>query len=114
MGLPRHKQYLYEDGVRVHFIVNWLAGDKYLQRLGKKCDNTGCLGQMSAENKNSAKGMFIEDYHNGHNTISDDSETSLSHALVRTTPQDVPEPSTFAIFALGIMGLVSRRLKKQS
>lgn len=27
---------------------------------------------------------------------------------------DVPEPSTLAIFALGIMGLVSRRFKKQS
>ncbi len=29
------------------------------------------------------------------------------------TVQDVPEPSTLAIFALGIMGLVSRRFKKQ-
>jgi hypothetical protein len=28
--------------------------------------------------------------------------------------QDVPEPSTVAIFALGIMGLASRRFKKQS
>ena len=27
---------------------------------------------------------------------------------------DVPEPSTFAIFALGMIGLVSRRFKKQS
>jgi hypothetical protein len=26
----------------------------------------------------------------------------------------VPEPSTFAIFALGIMGLISRQLKKVS
>jgi hypothetical protein len=29
-------------------------------------------------------------------------------------PTDVPEPSTLAIFALGIMGLASRRFKKQS
>ncbi|WP_310649977.1 PEP-CTERM sorting domain-containing protein [Colwellia sp. MB02u-14] len=27
---------------------------------------------------------------------------------------DVPEPSTLAIFALGMIGLVSRRFKKQS
>ena len=27
---------------------------------------------------------------------------------------DVPEPSTLAIFALGIMGLASRKFKKQS
>jgi hypothetical protein len=29
-------------------------------------------------------------------------------------PTDVPEPSTLAIFALGVMGLASRRFKKQS
>jgi hypothetical protein len=29
-------------------------------------------------------------------------------------PTDVPEPSTLAIFALGLMGLASRRFKKQS
>lgn len=31
-----------------------------------------------------------------------------------TDPGSIPEPSTLAIFALGIMGLASRRLKKQS
>jgi hypothetical protein len=31
-----------------------------------------------------------------------------------TITADVPEPSTLAIFALGIMGLASRRFKKQS
>ncbi|MEW6992546.1 PEP-CTERM sorting domain-containing protein [Colwelliaceae bacterium 6441] len=30
------------------------------------------------------------------------------------TPTDVPEPSTLAIFALGMIGLASRRFKKQS
>jgi hypothetical protein len=29
-------------------------------------------------------------------------------------PPTVPEPSTLAIFALGIVGLASRRFKKQS
>jgi len=30
------------------------------------------------------------------------------------TPSEIPEPSTLAIFALGLMGLASRRFKKQS
>jgi len=34
--------------------------------------------------------------------------------LVRGQVSDVPEPSTLAIFALGIIGLASRRFKKQS
>lgn len=33
---------------------------------------------------------------------------------IDTSSTSVPEPSTLAIFALGIMGLVSRRLKNQS
>ncbi|MDT0604452.1 PEP-CTERM sorting domain-containing protein [Thalassotalea castellviae] len=32
---------------------------------------------------------------------------------VNTVTRDVPEPSTLAIFALGIIGLTSRKLKKQ-
>jgi hypothetical protein len=36
----------------------------------------------------------------------------MNHALVRQV--DVPEPSTLAIFALGMIGLASRRFKKQS
>lgn len=39
----------------------------------------------------------------------DDASTSTGQPTT-----DVPEPSTFAIFALGMMGLVSRRLKKSS
>mgnify|MGYP005988501649 CR=1 FL=1 len=33
---------------------------------------------------------------------------------VKTSAADVPEPSTLAIFALGMIGLTSRRFKKQS
>jgi len=33
---------------------------------------------------------------------------------VNSVPLNVPEPSTLAVFALGIMGLASRRFKKQS
>jgi len=41
------------------------------------------------------------------------SVTSISSNVGLTT-SSVPEPSTLAIFALGIMGLASRRFKKQS
>lgn len=43
-----------------------------------------------------------------------DTEThpSIGIALVRASSQ-VPEPSTLTIFALGLMGLLSRRIKKQ-
>jgi len=33
--------------------------------------------------------------------------------IVKNDAQEVPEPSTFAIFTLGVMGLVLRRFKKQ-
>lgn len=38
----------------------------------------------------------------------------LDAVSFNVTTTDVPEPSTLAIFALGIMGLASRRFKKQS
>ncbi len=41
-------------------------------------------------------------------------ELGKAHALVRASSKSVPEPSTLAIFALGMIGLASRRLKKQS
>lgn len=46
-------------------------------------------------------------------TASGEAHRELSYALVRNTT-DVPEPSTLAILALGIMGLASRRFKKKS
>ena len=36
----------------------------------------------------------------------------IGHWLIKETPTDVPEPSTLAIFALGIIGLASRRFNK--
>ncbi len=44
---------------------------------------------------------------------SSDSLSSIGFMLVREA-QDVPEPSALAIFALGMMGLASRRFKKKS
>ncbi|MEY8199126.1 MAG: PEP-CTERM sorting domain-containing protein, partial [Colwellia sp.] len=38
----------------------------------------------------------------------------LHTGLINVPPSTVPEPSTLAIFALGMIGLASRRFKKQS
>jgi hypothetical protein len=43
--------------------------------------------------------------------VSMDESTNLG---VPSTITDVPEPSTLAIFALGLIGLASHRFKKQS
>jgi hypothetical protein len=45
---------------------------------------------------------------------SQDTWSSNMTFLAFRTIQDVPEPSTLAIFALGMIGLASRRYKKQS
>jgi len=42
----------------------------------------------------------------------DEGDTLISFNIIATTTS-VPEPTTFAIFALGIMGLAARRFKKQ-
>lgn len=44
---------------------------------------------------------------------SNESEAIISNNIRRINTISVPEPSTLAIFALGIMGLASRRFKKQ-
>jgi hypothetical protein len=53
--------------------------------------------------------------HDGVNSSPDSYSNSMSFLVYRDLNQvtDVPEPSTLAIFALGIMGLASRRFKKQ-
>ncbi|GLX84192.1 hypothetical protein tloyanaT_04440 [Thalassotalea loyana] len=41
-------------------------------------------------------------------------EVNLDNISLTSTTTDVPEPSTLAIFALGLMGLASRKFKKQA
>lgn len=43
--------------------------------------------------------------------VYNDNTLRIDNSILRTT--DVPEPSTLAIFALGIMGLASRKFKQQ-
>jgi hypothetical protein len=66
-------------------------------RLGYLHENSGLLAGIDSSNAA------------GQKTVN---AATLGSLLVRTA--DVPEPSTLAIFALGLMGLASRRFKKQS
>ena len=45
---------------------------------------------------------------------SDSNNIAIDNFSFSEVSQDVPEPSTLAIFALGMIGLASRRFKKQS
>lgn len=70
-------------------------------------NNLGLSGDSSAQY---TQGNLALRYINGN--FRDYSDWDL-HFVTHVEPQSVPEPSTLAIFALGIMGLASRRFKKQ-
>jgi hypothetical protein len=81
------------------------AGNIPNGRVSLGCINTvsnGCLGGFTAPS--------VQHLYNWAGL--DTSHNLVGSYLVRTT--DVPEPSTLAIFALGMIGLASRRFKKQS
>ena len=62
--------------------------------------------------------IYSRNFTNRDSTYSQNATSAWSMMLVRngsvSDVSSVPEPSTLAIFALGIMGLASRRFKKQS
>ena len=51
--------------------------------------------------------------HENRDYLRTDTNIRYSTMLVKTSSIDVPEPTTFAVFALGLMGLGIRRFKKQ-
>jgi hypothetical protein len=53
-------------------------------------------------------------YPNGQSFLYTWNKTSSNYDLTIDAPTSVPEPSTLASFALGLMGLASRRFKKKS
>lgn len=57
---------------------------------------------------NDTKFQFVQARHSGSNW---DNWAIDNVSLSNNASADIPEPSTFAIFALGMMGLVSRRVK---
>ncbi|MDO6446112.1 PEP-CTERM sorting domain-containing protein [Colwellia sp. 1_MG-2023] len=75
--------------------------------------NYGLFGARSDNNN-----IFSNYYPTVYGAGGDASQIGASYMLVRDVNKDVnvnvPEPSTLAIFALGIIGLASRRFKQQS
>ena len=71
-----------------------------------------CNGSSSIRFSNNSREMVMLTTEN----LAAAEQTNLAEAKLRTQNlivASVPEPSTLAIFTLGIMGLASRRLKKQ-
>jgi hypothetical protein len=80
-------------------------------------DDYGAVFVQSAVDTDYTGGSAYRD--NQTNGIFDINQPVSSHGFERIfhidlVAVDVPEPSTLAIFALGMIGLVSRRFKKQS
>ena len=82
------------------YLIGYIDGDSNYKYNGTQTQRSVQIG--------SGSNYFLRDDSWGYaNNVS---EHYLSTWLVRKN--DVPEPSTFAIFALSILGLASRRFKK--
>jgi len=82
-----------------------LFGSNNGSQVFGRIEGFGLIGAQS----NYVFGGYIPSYYGSINNTN----TREGVALVRNTIQ-VPEPATLAIFALGIIGLASRRFKKQA
>lgn len=84
--------------------MDWIGGTGSITDIDVTFDNiTGF---------NASKVTFGNDYIEV--AVGGLSMNTNSFISIELNPTSVPEPSTLAIFALGMMGLASRRFKKQS
>ncbi len=112
-------QWLWENFDPVDFAnhSNWYSrtGDLYIGTSNRCGASVSCRGHWRAGD-NSDYGWMTDVYGRTVTPTQTMSMTTghsgVSSVLVRAT--SVPEPSTLAIFALGMIGLASRRFKKQS
>jgi hypothetical protein len=78
-------------------------------------DPTTIIRQFSVLSATSAKLIFSElGIPSLGGSIIDNISLSFTPVQAQPLPEQVPEPSTLAIFALGMIGLASRQFKKQS
>jgi hypothetical protein len=77
--------------------------------VGWFADSTG---SMSTAVSNMSSGAYVYGRGTNYDTHKNRQNANWSTMLVKAA--NVPEPSTLAIFALGMMGLASRRFKKKS
>ncbi|WP_076418876.1 sulfatase [Colwellia sp. UCD-KL20] len=71
MGLLRHKQELYEDGVKVPLVINWPAGNKLLRKKGA-VRNELVSGLDIPTTSLALAGITAPDYYDGENLFSDE------------------------------------------
>jgi len=102
------------DGASFDFFLNiytdFVDWDDYSDSLSLKISSDGNAFMYLPENENFEQTdlRFAIINNNDDSAVADYGFTS------RILSNDVPEPSTLAIFALGLMGLGLRRFKKQS
>jgi hypothetical protein len=99
---------------------NIIAGEQQSRSIStnfdvKKGDTFYVMSHVKASANN---GGWVDSEHSLYTNISavNTSQTEMVQALSaiqRPDPTAVPEPSTLAIFALGLMGIASRRFNKQ-
>jgi hypothetical protein len=102
-----HRYSQYYTGNGGFTSLKTIIGDN--MSLGWFADNQGSLSFAYSNMNNDA-------YVYGRNVNYDSykTHTSQHYSTMLVRSANVPEPSTLAIFALGMMGLASRRFKKQS
>jgi hypothetical protein len=96
--------------------------EKYIWALfGSDLDGDGLYNELTVQDDRQLKNsdpfgnsvLLRSDVRSSNYKVNNGLYTDLAVALVRV-PINVPEPSTAAIFALGLLGLALRRFKKQA
>jgi hypothetical protein len=116
---------MFGDVVRDTYMVDIDTDRGELRPNGEICDDPHqftCFDSIEVVGEQAEVGLLQDFYIGGYSTVRfgidhfqrrsvDVGHVAYGSAIVKA---DVPEPSTFAIFALGMIGLASRRFKKQS
>ncbi len=85
-------------------LNDWLYGSNFVDYIGLSWDQSASISNNAFTLTIINEGSGV--YYSGLITFDD--------KIVEQRVSQVPEPYTLAIFALGIMGLAARRMKKQS
>jgi hypothetical protein len=106
-------EYTMENGVLTNFSMYYSNKDMFY--LGGPVEHERILAlEYTPGNPQSALGTIIFKESTPHRKIENTATGPLTISVYAPLVTEVPEPPTLAIFALGLMALVSRRFKKQS
>jgi hypothetical protein len=110
----KSSEYTMVNGVLTKFRMEYTNIDQGILMFGNEAKNTIILDYDIGDDP-VAQGIIRFNFRTS-DIILEPNEGSGPLTIVAYAPlvTEVPEPSTLAIFALGLMALVSRRFKKQS